>query len=294
MTETPITLGIIGGSGLYKMDGIEDMRTVKIETPFGDPSDELVCGVINGTSCVFLPRHGKGHRLTPSEVNYRANIWALKSLGVKAILSVSAVGSLRERIEPGHLVCPDQFIDRTRGRASTFFGDGVVGHVQFGEPIEEAFRQIVLAVGRMSDAPIHDGGCYVCIEGPTFSTKAESHLYRSWGGDVVGMTNLPEARLAREAEIGYATLALSTDYDCWRDGHDEVSVEAVIKIIQQNVRVAQDVIRGVCTALSDLGDFTWPAHSALGGGSAIITDRAVIPEETRVRLAPILGPYLEV
>ena len=292
MTVKPITLGIVGGSGLYNMEGIEDRRTISVETPFGAPSDELVCGVINGTTCAFLPRHGKGHRLTPSEVNYRANIWALKSLGAKAILSVSAVGSLRERIEPGHLVCPTQFIDRTRGRASTFFGDGIVGHVQFGEPIEEAFRQIVLAVGRRSEALIHDGGTYVCIEGPTFSTKAESNLYRAWGGDIVGMTNLPEARLAREAEIGYATLALSTDYDCWREGHDEVSVEAVIQIIQQNVRIAQNVIRGVCAELADLGDFSWAAHSALGGGSAIITDRSMISEETKHRLAPIIADYL--
>ncbi|MGB0647371.1 MAG: S-methyl-5'-thioadenosine phosphorylase, partial [Bradymonadia bacterium] len=256
------------------------------------PSDVVVCGTINGTRCAFLPRHGKGHVLTPSEVNYRANVWALKSLGVKAILSVSAVGSLREKIEPGHLVCPDQFIDRTRGRASTFFGDGVVGHVQFGEPIEEAFRQIVLSVARQGEAVVHDGGCYVCIEGPTFSTKAESNLFRSWGGDIVGMTNLPEARLAREAEIGYATLGLSTDYDCWRDGHDEVSVEAVIAIIQQNVKVAQNIIRGVCESLSDMGTFDWPAHHALGNGSAIITDRSLISEEARTRLQVVMGQYL--
>ena len=286
------TLGIIGGSGLYKMDGIEDRIERTIETPYGAPSDTIICGTINGTQCAFIPRHGRGHVLTPSEVNYRANIWALKSLGVKAILSVSAVGSLREKIEPGHLVCPDQFIDRTRGRASTFFGDGVVGHVQFGEPIEEMFRQIVLDVARSGDSPIHDGGCYVCIEGPTFSTRAESHLFRSWGGDIVGMTNLPEARLAREAEIGYATLGLSTDYDCWREGHDEVSVEAVIQIIQQNVRVAQDVIRGVCKALDSIGELNWPSHQALGGGTAIITDRALISDEARTRLAPIMGAYL--
>jgi 5'-methylthioadenosine phosphorylase len=286
------TLGIIGGSGLYQMDGIEDRTEVVTETPFGAPSDAIICGTIKGTDCAFIPRHGRGHLLTPSEVNYRANIWALKRLGVKAILSVSAVGSLREKIEPGHLVCPDQFIDRTRGRASSFFGDGIVGHVQFGEPIEEMFRQIVLDVARAGESQVHDGGCYVCIEGPTFSTRAESHLYRSWGGDIVGMTNLPEARLAREAEIGYATLGLSTDYDCWREGHDEVSVEAVIKVIRQNVRVAQEVILGVCESLATIGALHWPAHSALADGAAIITDRTLISKEVKERLAPILGAYL--
>lgn len=290
--KSNVTLGIIGGSGLYKMDGIEERVEKTIETPFGSPSDAIVCGKINGTDCAFIPRHGRGHVLTPSEVNYRANIWALKSLGVKAILSVSAVGSLREKIEPGHLVCPDQFIDRTRGRASSFFGEGIVGHVQFGEPIEEMFRQIVLDAARNGEARVHDGGCYVCIEGPTFSTRAESHLFRSWGADIVGMTNLPEARLAREAEIGYATLGLSTDYDCWREGHDEVSVEAVIKIIRQNVRVAQDVIMSVCETLADIGELHWPSHDALAGGSAIITDPALISDAVKARLAPIMGAYL--
>jgi 5'-methylthioadenosine phosphorylase len=290
--KSNVTLGIIGGSGLYQMDGIEARVEKTIETPFGSPSDAIVCGEINGTHCAFIPRHGRGHVLTPSEVNYRANIWALKSLGVKAILSVSAVGSLREKIEPGHLVCPDQFIDRTRGRASSFFGEGIVGHVQFGEPIEEMFRQIVLDAARSGESTVHDGGCYVCIEGPTFSTRAESHLFRSWGADIVGMTNLPEARLAREAEIGYATLGLSTDYDCWREGHDEVSVEAVIKIIRQNVRVAQDVIMSVCETLAGIGELHWPSHDALAGGSAIITDRALISDAVKARLAPIMGAYL--
>ena len=289
--STPI-LGIIGGSGLYKMEGLNGLETVRVDTPFGSPSDAVFCGELSGLSCAFLPRHGVGHKYTPSEVNYRANIWALKSLGVRAILSVSAVGSLRERIEPGHLVCPTQFIDRTRGRAASFFSDGIVGHVQFGNPIDESFRQIVLKEARESESLVHDGGCYVCIEGPTFSTQAESHLYRSWGGDIVGMTNMPEARLAREAEIAYATLALSTDYDCWREGHDEVSVEAVIQIIQQNVTVAQDVIRRVAHRLAVIGDFDWAAHHALGEGSAIITDRKLITEDIRTRLAPILGKYL--
>ena len=289
--ETRATLGIIGGSGLYQMDGIENRVEVRLETPYGPPSDAIVCGTINGTRCAFIPRHGRGHVLTPSEVNYRANVWALKSLGVRAILSVSAVGSLREKLSRGILSALTSLLTE-RERAATFFGDGVVGHVQFGEPIEEAFRQIVLAVARRGESVVHDGGCYVCIEGPTFSTKAESHLFRSWGGDIVGMTNLPEARLAREAEIGYATLGLSTDYDCWRDGHDEVSVEAVIAIIKQNVKVAQDVIRGVCEALTEIGAFDWPSHQALGNGSAIITDRSLISEEARARLQVVMGQYL--
>lgn len=292
MVNEKSMLGVIGGSGLYEMDGIEDVKRLQVSTPFGEPSDALICGMVNDMPCAFLPRHGVGHRFTPSEVNYRANIWALKSLGVSTILSVSAVGSLRERIEPGHLVCPTQFIDRTRNRPSTFFSDGIVGHVQFGHPIEEEFRQIVLKNAQSSASIVHDGGCYVCIEGPTFSTLAESHLFRSWGGDIVGMTNLPEARLAREAEMAYATLALSTDYDCWREGHDEVSVDAVIQIIRQNVSVAQEVIKGVAGQLAELGELDWPSHHALGNGQAIITDPTLITDSVRARLKPILGKYL--
>ena len=284
--------GIIGGSGLYEMEALQNVHRKSIETPFGLPSDELICGTLHGVECVFLPRHGCAHHLTPSEVNYRANIWALKSLGVKSILSVSAVGSLRERIEPGHLVCPTQFIDRTRSRPSTFFSDGIVAHVQFGQPIELELQRVVLEAAQASGAVVHDGGCYVCIEGPSFSTLAESQLFRSWGADIIGMTNLPEARLAREAEIAYATLALSTDYDCWREGHDEVSVESVVQLIKKNVSFAQKVIQLTAESLGKLGVYEWPAHSALAGGAAIMTKRAYLSEEVKTRLAPIIGRYI--
>ncbi len=286
-------IGIIGGSGLYDMEGLTAVESVSIDTPYGAPSDALVLGTLEGVRCAFLPRHGRGHRLLPSEVNYRANLWALKSLGVRHVISVSAVGSLALDIEPGHLVCVDQFIDRTRNRANTFFGDGCVGHVQFGDPVEEGLRQVLLASARaVSGTTVHDGGAYVCIEGPTFSTRAESELFRSWGARVVGMTNLPEARLAREAELAYATLALSTDYDCWHADHDEVSVASVIAVIQQNVAAAKRVLRETCRRVAAMGDVTWPAHSALGGGVAVMTRPDLIPTEARRRLQPILGQYL--
>jgi 5'-methylthioadenosine phosphorylase len=225
-------------------------------------------------------------------VNYRANIWGLKKLGVQHVLSVSAVGSLREDIAPGDLVCPDQFIDRTRGRASSFFGDGVAGHVQFGNPVEEHLRQVLLESVAEVDAPHHDGGSYVCIEGPTFSTRAESELYRSWGCAIVGMTNLPESRLAREAELSYATLALCTDYDCWHEGHDEVSVEAVVATIQKNVNTARNVIRALCRRLGEIGPVVWPAHQALAGGMAVMTSPEAIPPEAKERLDLLIGRYL--
>lgn len=288
-----VVVGVIGGSGLYDIDGITELEEVRLETPFGAPSDAFITGRLDGVRCVFVPRHGRGHRLLPTEVPYRANIWGLKSLGVQHVISVSAVGSLREDIEPGHLVCVDQFIDRTRTRASTFFGEGAVGHVQFGDPVEEQLRQIVLQAARdVSGKPVHDGGTYVCIEGPTFSTRAESKLYRQWGADVVGMTNLPEARLAREAELAYTTLALSTDYDCWYAGHDEVSVESVIAVIKANVAAAKAVIRAACARLGALGPVTWPAHQALGGGAAIMTAPHLIPQTTRDALDLLIGKYL--
>lgn len=288
-----VIVGVIGGSGLYDIEGITDLEEVELETPFGAPSDAFITGRVEGVRCVFVPRHGRGHRFTPTEVPYRANIWGLKKLGVQHVLSVSAVGSLRADIEPGHMVCVDQFIDRTRDRASSFFGDGAVGHVQFGDPVEENLRQVVLGAAReVSGKTVHDGGTYVCIEGPTFSTRAESELYRQWGADVVGMTNLPEARLAREAELAYTTLALSTDYDCWYAGHDEVSVESVIAVIKANVSAAKAVIRETCVRLGDLGAVTWPAHKALGGGMAIMTAPDRIPPAARARLDLLLGSYL--
>lgn len=287
-----VTVGVIGGSGLYDIEGLSDVEEVSLDTPFGSTSDAFVVGTLEGVRCVFVPRHGKGHRHLPTEVPYRANIWGLKKLGVRSVLSISAVGSLREDIEPGHLVVPDQLIDRTRTRPSSFFGEGCAAHVQFGEPYEQGLRaELLAAVGEVG-AKVHDGGTYVCIEGPTFSTKAESHLYRAWGCDIVGMTNLPEARLAREAELAYATLALSTDYDCWHAEHGEVSVEAVIAVIKQNVATAKSVIRALCRRLAALGHIQWPSHSALGHGMAVMTPAERIPPETRRRLQLICGDYV--
>ncbi|MCA9540098.1 MAG: S-methyl-5'-thioadenosine phosphorylase [Myxococcales bacterium] len=287
-----VTVGIIGGSGLYDIAGIRDLDEVIIDTPFGSPSDAFITGRLEGVRCVFMPRHGRGHRLLPHEINYRANIWGLKKLGVRHVLGVSAVGSLRQEIAPGHLVVPDQIIDRTRTRISTFFGEGCAGHVQFGDPFENNLRRVVLdAVGDVG-AKVHEGGTYVCIEGPTFSTRAESELYRAWGCSIVRMTNVPEARLAREAELAYATLALSTDYDCWHGAEDEVSVESVLAIIRENVSTAKAVIRQVCKRLAAIGHVDWPSHSALGGGGAVMTSPARIPPETKLRLDLLLGHYL--
>lgn len=286
-----VVVGVIGGSGLYDIEGIQGLEEITLETPFGAPSDAYLRGRLEGVEVVFLPRHGRGHRLLPSEVNYRANIWGLKKLGVQHVISVSAVGSLKLEIEPGHLVVPDQFIDRTQGRARTFFGDGAAGHVQFGDPVSPELRKVLLEAARAeSTSEVHDRGTYVCIEGPTFSTRAESELFRSWGASVVGMTNLPEARLAREAELAYATLALSTDYDCWHE--EEVSVEAVIAVIHANVAQAKQVIRTTCRSLGALGPVEWPAHQALGRGMAVMTQPKLVPEATRRRLDLLLGEYL--
>ncbi len=288
-----VTIGVIGGSGLYEIDGIESLEEVRLETPFGEPSDAFITGRLHGARCVFVPRHGRGHRVLPHEVNYRANIWGLRKLGARHVLSISAVGSLKEAIEPGHLVCVDQFVDRTRHRVNSFFGDGCAGHVQFGHPVEEQLRQVLLAAAReVSGTTVHDGGAYVCIDGPTFSTQAESFIYRSWGASVVGMTNLPEARLAREAELAYTTLALCTDYDCWHEDHDHVSVESVLAVIRKNVAAARAVISDTVRRLVELGDVTWPAHEALGGGSAVMTAPDRIPAETREKLDLFLGRYL--
>ena len=236
------TLGVIGGSGLYELDGLADVERRRVPTPFGDPSDELVVGRLGGTRLVFLPRHGRGHRLLPTELNYRANVFAMKTLGVEWILAVSAVGSLRKEIEPGHVVVPDQLIDRTRQRPSTFFGRGIVAHVGFADPYCRNLGRVVAEAARGTGATVHVGGTYVCMEGPLFSTRAESHLYRSWGASVIGMTNLQEAKLAREAEICLATLALSTDYDCWKQDAHEVSIEEVLKVMSSNVALAKRVI----------------------------------------------------
>uniref|UniRef100_C6E0H4 S-methyl-5'-thioadenosine phosphorylase n=1 Tax=Geobacter sp. (strain M21) TaxID=443144 RepID=C6E0H4_GEOSM len=282
-------IGVIGGSGLYEMEGMTDVAQVTVDTPFGRPSDEYVTGTLNGVRMVFLPRHGKGHRFTPSEVNYRANIYGMKKLGVTRIISVSAVGSLREEIVPGHIVIPDQFIDRTRGfRKDTFFGSGVVGHVQFADPVCGELSDLLHAAAVEVDAVVHRGGCYVCMEGPAFSTRAESHLYRSFGASIIGMTNLTEAKLAREAEICYGVIALSTDYDCWHDAHADVSVEAIVAIIKSNVATAKKIIRQAVAKVA--------AGRGCGCGEAlkyaIISDTSVIPVETRENLELIMGKYL--
>jgi len=285
-------IGVIGGSGLYEIEGLSDIREVTLETPFGAPSDKYVCGVLDGVKMVFLPRHGRGHRILPSEVNYRANIYGMKMLGVEQIISVSAVGSMKEEIVPGHIVIPDQFFDRTQGkRASTFFGNGVVGHVQFADPVCPALSKRLAAAAATVGATVHRGGTYLCIEGPNFSTRAESNIYRNWGVDVIGMTNIPEARLAREAEICYGTVALATDYDCWHQGHDDVSVEAVIAIIHQNVSMARQIIlQAVQTIAAEWQVADCQCDEALK--FAVMTAKELIPAQTRKDLDPLLGKYL--
>ncbi|MCB9788245.1 MAG: S-methyl-5'-thioadenosine phosphorylase [Deltaproteobacteria bacterium] len=277
-------IGIIGGSGLYEMEGVTGLQRVPVETPFGPTSDDIAVGQLDGHPVAFLSRHGRGHRLAPHEIPYRANIWALKHLGVRWLISVSAVGSMREDIAPGELVMVDQFIDRTRARPSTFFEGGVVAHVAFADPVCGALRGALCDAATQSDVPFHDGGCYVCIDGPQFSTRAESMLFRSWGVSVIGMTNLPEARLAREAQLAYATIALATDYDCWHTSEEEVSVAAVVAIMRKNVANAQRVIRRALPAIADLAPS--PAFSALQ--HATMTADEVIPAEARLRLGLLL------
>ena len=289
MSDT-LRIGIIGGSGLYEMEGLTDIRMETVSTPFGAPSDDFLIGRLEGVDAelVFLPRHGRGHKLTPSEVPYRANVFGMKKLGVSWIISVSAVGSLRKDIVPGHMVVIDQFIDRTKARASSFFEKGIVAHVAFGDPVCGALRSYLLAACAATGATYHDGGTYVCMEGPAFSTRAESNLYRSWGGSVIGMTNLPEAKLAREAEISYATLALSTDYDCWHEGHDDVTVEQVVATMQKNVLVAKEIIRHA-VPLIVAHDGPAPHSNALA--SAILSAKDGVPAERIEALSPLIGKY---
>jgi 5'-methylthioadenosine phosphorylase len=283
------TLGVIGGSGLYELDGLVDVERRRVPTPFGDPSDELIVGRLGATRLVFLPRHGRGHRLLPTELNYRANVFAMKTLGVEWIVAVSAVGSLKKEIEPGHVVVPDQLIDRTFHRESTFFGRGIVAHVGFADPYCRNLGLRIAEAARGAGATVHEGGTYVCMEGPLFSTRAESNLYRSWGASVIGMTSLQEAKLAREAEICLATLALSTDYDCWNVEHSkDVDIEEVLQVIHANVALAKKTIAAVAGALP--ARTGCPCPTALA--NAIITDRAAIPESVKRELAPIVGRYL--
>jgi 5'-methylthioadenosine phosphorylase len=291
---TTVKIGIIGGSGLYKMDALKDVREVSLDTPFGSPSDALILGTLEGTEVAFLARHGRGHHFLPTELPFRANIHALKQLGVEYIISASAVGSLKAEVKPLDLVIPDQFIDRTKERIATFFGEGIVAHVAFGDPICPQLAEILgdaVASLNLPEVTLHRGGTYICMEGPAFSTKAESNLYRSWGATVIGMTNLTEAKLAREAEIAYATLALVTDYDCWHPDHDHVTVEMVIENLHHNAINAQKVIQETVRRLAANPPVS-AAHSALK--YAILTRLDSVPVATKEKLALLLKKYEEV
>ncbi len=283
-----VTIGIIGGSGLYDMQELTNRSEVEIDTPFGPPSDCFVLGTISGMRVAFLARHGKGHRILPSELNFRANIYAMKKLGVERLLSASAVGSLKEEIAPLDILLPDQFLDRTRGRISTFFGSGLAAHISFADPVCPDLLERVHRAAVAAGVPTIKGGTYVCMEGPAFSTRAESNLYRSWGMDVIGMTNLQEAKLAREAEICYVTIALVTDYDCWHKSHETVTVEMIIGNLQQNSRNAQAVIAATVRDLD--GKRNCNCGQALQ--HALITDRTKVPADTRSRLDLLVSRYL--
>jgi 5'-methylthioadenosine phosphorylase len=283
-----IQIGIIGGSGLYDMAALADRQEVQVATPFGEPSGPYVTGTLAGRRVAFLARHGAGHRLLPSELNFRANIYGFKTLGVEWILSASAVGSLKEEYRPLDLLLPDQFFDRTRHRVSTFFGRGLVAHVGFAHPVCPALHGLVYDAAAAEGARVHRGGTYVCMEGPQFSTKAESNLYRAWGMDVIGMTNLQEAKLAREAEICYVTIALVTDYDCWHPDHDAVTVEMVVGNLQQNARMAQRVIAGAVQRLP----VARTCECARALATAILSRPDAVPEQTRRDLWPLVGKYL--
>jgi 5'-methylthioadenosine phosphorylase len=285
-----VTVGVLGGSGLYEMDGLEDVRWVKVKTPFGDPSDAYCVGRLGDVKVIFLARHGRGHRFTPSEINYRANIYGLKSLGASAVISVSAVGSMKEDIHPLDIVIPDQFFDHTKRRVSSFFGDGIVGHVGMADPVCGDLAGLLETAARESGARVHRGGTYICIEGPQFSTRGESNIYRRWGVSVIGMTNMPEAKLAREAELCYATLALATDYDVWHEEHDAVSVEAVVANLMKNVATARVVLGRVLPRVA--GHCAAGCPSALA--SAVITNPAAFPLRTRKRLGLLLDRYFPV
>jgi 5'-methylthioadenosine phosphorylase len=280
-------IGVIGGSGLYSMPGFEAQREVSVDTPWGAPSEKYILGSLAGKQIAFLTRHGRGHRISPSELNFRANIYGMKSLGVERIISLSAVGSLKEEHRPLDFIIPHQFFDRTRGRASTFFGEGMVAHISFADPVCPQLSEVVGQAARASGVSVKNGGTYLCMEGPAFSTKAESNVYRSWGMDVIGMTNLQEAKLAREAEICYVTVAMVTDYDCWHPQHDAVTVSDIMANLNQNAENACKVVRAV---VADM-----PAERDCSCGSAlrhaIITDRTLVPESTRKKLDLIVGKY---
>jgi len=285
---TDIRIGVIGGSGLYSMSGLKVREERRISTPFGEPSDPFVIGELEGKGVAFLARHGRGHRILPSELNFRANIFGFKTLGVERLISVSAVGSMKIEYAPTDIVVPDQFYDRTHRRADTFFGDGLVAHTSVADPVCPHLFSVFGEAARGAGAKVHMGGTYLCMEGPQFSTKAESRIHRSWGVDVIGMTNLQEAKLSREAEICYASLSMVTDYDCWHESEEAVSGEAVMQVIQQNSAMAQEVVRRAVQAL-DGGARTCPCASALA--HALITERSLVPAATIEKLRPIIGKY---
>jgi 5'-methylthioadenosine phosphorylase len=280
-------LGVIGGSGLYQMPGLEDVEEIDVETPWGSPSDAVIKGRLGETTLLFLPRHGRGHRIPPSAINFRANLWALKTLGATHVLSVSAVGSLREEIAPGDLVVVDQFIDRTQRRAGTFFDEGFAAHVSMADPVCPMLARAVTEAARQTGVKVHEGGTYVCIEGPRFSTRAESFMFRSWNCSVVGMTNVPEVFLAREIELPYSTLALATDYDCWREHDASVDITMILEILHKNVERAQETVRHLAKSLPD------PARSPASSAFqyAMLTDRSRISAEIRERFKPLFDKY---
>jgi len=282
-------IAVIGGSGLYDIEGMEDIEEVDINTPFGKPSDKIVVGKLEGIGIAFLPRHGRGHRFLPTEVPYRANIYALKSLGVERIIGINSVGSLKEEFQPNALLIPDQLIDRTRLRADTFFGEGIVAHIPFGEPFCPSLSQVVYQSAKDAGATVHKGGTCLVMEGPAFSTKAESLLYRSWGADVIGMTALPEAKLAREAEICYAVIACVTDYDCWHRGHDAVTAEMIISRLRQNIDTAKQIIKLAVGKVTEKRD----CDCATALSTALITSPDVMPEAQKKKLDLLIGKYLK-
>ena len=281
-------VGVIGGSGLYEMEGLEEVQTVSLTTPFGNPSDSFVLGNLGGAKVAFLPRHGRGHRIQPSSLNFRANIYGMKMLGAQWIIGVSAVGSMKESIHPGDMIIPNQFIDLTKGRPNTFFDNGIVCHIAFADPVCPVLGQILIQAGQEAWATVHKDGTYLCIEGPQFSTRAESMLYRTWGVDVIGMTNLPEAKLAREAEICYATIAFATDYDCWHGEAEDVSVGEILRILSESTKTAKGAIRIAVERLPEERE----CLCATALKHALITAKRYIPEKTRKDLEPILGKYL--
>ena len=281
-------VGVIGGSGLYEMEGLEEVQTVSLTTPFGNPSDSFIVGNLGGAKVAFLPRHGRGHRIQPSSLNFRANIYGMKMLGAQWIIGVSAVGSMKESIHPGDMIIPNQFIDLTKGRPNTFFDNGIVCHIAFADPVCPVLGQILIQAGQEAGATVHKDGTYLCIEGPQFSTRAESMLYRTWGVDVIGMTNLPEAKLAREAEICYATIAFATDYDCWHEEAEDVSIGEVLRILAQSTKTAKSAIRIAVERLPEKRE----CLCATALKHALITAKRYIPEKTKKDLEPILGKYL--